>query len=190
MTSACKLTKSETHVAPAQPKPLSFASLLSTHASPNGKNGALSSAVDEAAAVYNLLQATVRLYSDLPSITEVLSAHRVALSKVKEQRLPAVLRALHSRTQLQLQRVAANGQARRLPLRLQRVAPVPLKQFNPVFDEEFQPDKSMDPDRERAAMQRLNRKVKKVRMRVPPLLKPGALGSLTAFHRRKKIRAF
>ena len=40
---------------------------------------------------------------------------------------------------------------------------MPLRQFNPAFDDDFQPDKSMDPDRERAERQKLVRKTKKER---------------------------
>ena len=46
---------------------------------------------------------------------------------------------------------------------MQRAAPVPLKQFNPVFDDDFAPNKSNDPDRERATMMRLRRQLKKER---------------------------
>ena len=46
---------------------------------------------------------------------------------------------------------------------MQRVAPVPLRQFNPAFEDDFQPDRSMDPDRERAERQKLVRKAKKER---------------------------
>ena len=51
--------------------------------------------------------------------------------------------------------------ASRAPLRLQRAAVVPIKQYNPAFDDDFQPDVSMDPDRERAEKQKLSRKTKK-----------------------------
>ena len=42
-----------------------------------------------------------------------------------------------------------------------RAAVVPIKQYNPAFDDDFQPDVSMDPDRERAEKQKLSRKTKK-----------------------------
>lgn len=48
----------------------------------------------------------------------------------------------------------------RKPLSMQKALAVPLKQFNPIFDDDFQPDQSMDPDRARAEKQKLQRKVK------------------------------
>lgn len=38
---------------------------------------------------------------------------------------------------------------------------MPIRQFNPAFDDDFQPDTSLDPDRERAERQKLTRKTKK-----------------------------
>ena len=52
----------------------------------------------------------------------------------------------------------------RLPLRIQHSAAVPLRQFNPAFEDDFQPRKNMDPDRERAelaSLKRLHKREKK-----------------------------
>ena len=44
---------------------------------------------------------------------------------------------------------------------MQTAAPTPLKQYNPAFDDDFQPDKPMDRDRDRVELQKLRRKTKK-----------------------------
>jgi nucleolar protein 14 len=44
---------------------------------------------------------------------------------------------------------------------MQRAPPVPIKPLNPVYDDDFQPDKDTDPDRDRAALKRLKRQTKK-----------------------------
>ena len=51
--------------------------------------------------------------------------------------------------------------ASREPLRMQRAPVVAIKQFNPAFDDDFAPTISMDPDRERAEVQKLRRQTKK-----------------------------
>ncbi len=45
----------------------------------------------------------------------------------------------------------------------EKPAPPPqqIKQYNPAFDDDFQPDRSLDPDRQRAELQKLKRKTKK-----------------------------
>ena len=46
-------------------------------------------------------------------------------------------------------------------MRMQRAPVVAIKQFNPAFDDDFAPTISMDPDRERAEVQKLRRQTKK-----------------------------
>jgi len=47
------------------------------------------------------------------------------------------------------------------PLALYAVAPVPIAQFNPKFDDNFTPEFNMDPDRERAERAKLKRQAHK-----------------------------
>jgi len=47
------------------------------------------------------------------------------------------------------------------PLTLYAVAPTPIAQFNPRFDENFTPEYNMDPDRERAERAKLKRQTHK-----------------------------
>ena len=74
--------------------------------------------------------------------------------------LPVGLRALHEAAVAAVSEGLKEAIATRTPLAMQKANAVPLKQFNPVFDDDFQPYTSMDPDRERAEKQKLTRKLK------------------------------
>jgi hypothetical protein len=58
------------------------------------------------------------------------------------------------------------GQAGRLPLANFKAKPVPMRQFNPMFNDDFDPSRNSDPDKERAAVRRIakqhNQELKKV----------------------------
>ena len=77
--------------------------------------------------------------------------------------LPVGLRALHEAAAAAVSEGLKEAIATRTPLAMQKANAVPLKQFNPVFDDDFQPYTSMDPDRERAEKQKLTRKLKQER---------------------------
>eukprot|EP00316_Scyphosphaera_apsteinii_P000451 CAMPEP_0119345648 /NCGR_PEP_ID=MMETSP1333-20130426/107596_1 /TAXON_ID=418940 /ORGANISM="Scyphosphaera apsteinii, Strain RCC1455" /LENGTH=936 /DNA_ID=CAMNT_0007358125 /DNA_START=77 /DNA_END=2887 /DNA_ORIENTATION=+ len=119
--------------------------------------------LDEAAATYTLVAATCKTYHSLPSFSELFVPHFAVLRSAPESALPSSLRRLHSATSMALDQALQRARATRLPLRLQRVAPVPLRQFNPSFTTDFEPGRSVDPDKERAAHQRLQRQFKKER---------------------------
>ena len=74
--------------------------------------------------------------------------------------LPAGLRSLHKEAVGAVSDGLRAAIRTRKPLSMQKALAVPLKQFNPIFDDDFQPDQSMDPDRARAEKQKLQRKVK------------------------------
>jgi nucleolar protein 14 len=58
------------------------------------------------------------------------------------------------------------GEAGRLPLANFKAKPVPMRQFNPMFNDDFDPSRNSDPDKERAAVRRIakqhNQELKKV----------------------------
>ena len=97
----------------------------------------------------------------LPSACELISPFLDELKSVEG--LPSWLHDKHKDTVKTLEDVLAIAKTDREPLRLQRAAPTPLKQLNPVFDADFQPgDASLrDPDRSRAEAQKLRRQLKK-----------------------------
>ena len=74
---------------------------------------------------------------------------------------------------------------------MQRVAAAAIKQFNPAFDDDFQPDVSMDPDRERAERQKLRRKTKKeMKGAIRELRKDNAFLSAEREKERRKRDAY
>ena len=74
--------------------------------------------------------------------------------------LVAKYRLLHAATLAQLDELQRRACELRLPLRLQKVAAVAIKSYNPAFQDDFQPYKNMDPDRERSEMRKLKREYK------------------------------
>jgi hypothetical protein len=58
------------------------------------------------------------------------------------------------------------GEAGRLPLANFKAKPIPMRQFNPMFSDDFDPSRNSDPDKERAAVRRIakqhNQELKKV----------------------------
>jgi nucleolar protein 14 len=58
------------------------------------------------------------------------------------------------------------GEAGRMPLANFKAKPVPMRQFNPMFNDDFDPSRNSDPDKERAAVRRIakqhNQELKKV----------------------------
>ncbi|KAL1512411.1 hypothetical protein AB1Y20_005667 [Prymnesium parvum] len=135
--------------AAAAPPPLRFTSLSSPPASPLGA----------LAALYELLLSLGAAYARLPSALELW---RPLLSLVAAAPPPhPSLAPLHARLAASLASLVAAAAAARVPLRLQRAPPVPLAQLNPLFDDDFRPGITADPDRERAELQKLRRKTKK-----------------------------
>jgi len=151
------------------PQPLSFATLDAAWA--GGEQGCglgvdemEQAFVDEAGALLGLVQSLLTLHSSLPSFVELFTHHLDILSaSPAAAAAPPALAAACKATRAQLELLLARAAANRLPLRMQRAAPVPIKQFNPVFDDDFQPDRDTDPDRDRAALQKLKRQTKKER---------------------------
>ncbi|KAL3917032.1 MAG: hypothetical protein SGPRY_006570, partial [Prymnesium sp.] len=121
----------------------------------------LSGAANEALALYELTISLASLAARLSSGVELCSALLSPLEAAAVDSFPSTIARAHERCVEHLRAKISANATRRTPLRLQRAAPVPLKQYNPSFDEDFQPDKSMDPDRERAELQKLRRKTKK-----------------------------
>ena len=138
------------------PRPLRFASLATDS---EGSAGC----VDEAAALYAIVRSIGAVYASLPSCVEVCTATLSMVEAAKLSEIDPRLHHAHSSCGEQLRATLRKAAAQRLPLRMQRAAPVPLKQLNPAFLEDFQPDRSMDPDRERAQMAKLKKDTKKER---------------------------
>ena len=113
-----------------------------------------------AAAVYALLSEACDLWANLPSAVELFAPVATLLAAAPADELPPALAPAHAACVAQIDETVAAAARARVPLRLGRKAPVALKQYNPVFDEEFDPNRSSDPDRRRAELQKLKRKTK------------------------------
>jgi len=107
----------------------------------------------------------VRTSAELPAFLELYAPTLTVLTRspATARALPMGLRSVHSETLQELRTALDAAVAARLPLRMQRAPPVPLRVLNPAFEDDFQPDRSMDPDRERAEVQKLKRKTKQER---------------------------
>ena len=86
--------------------------------------------------------------------------HQVALL-VHTSVVPTMLQRLTAQVVQQLELLAnrANKSAHRLTLFV--APPVPIKQYNPRFEERFVPGQDMDPDRERAEKNKMRRQLRK-----------------------------
>eukprot|EP00964_Phaeocystis_antarctica_P121436 scaffold85096_cov30-Phaeocystis_antarctica.AAC.1 len=118
----------------------------------------------EGAAAYRLLSAMVECYRELPTFPELFGGVSELLAGVPAAQLPTPLRALHAMAAAQLREAVARAARLRLPLQLHAVASVAIRSFNPAFEDDFQPRRNMDPDRERAelaGLKRLHKREKK-----------------------------
>uniref|UniRef100_A0A7S0XNZ7 Uncharacterized protein n=2 Tax=Hemiselmis andersenii TaxID=464988 RepID=A0A7S0XNZ7_HEMAN len=61
----------------------------------------------------------------------------------------------------ELAQVRKEAESNNAPLTIHKLPPVAIKQYNPRFDESFDPTRDMDPDRERAERSKLKRQHKK-----------------------------
>ena len=118
--------------------------------------------VNEAASIFRLVEQLATLHAELPSFPELF---RPALEDLHQRgggllSEGSSLATAYVRCLAHLEATVPCAESMRVPLHLHCKVPVPLKQFNPAFEVDFQPDRSLDPDRERAVMQQLVRKVK------------------------------
>ena len=95
----------------------------------------------------------------LPSAVALRPRRRALLAAAPADELPPALApAAHAACVAQQVDETVAAARARVPPRMGRKAPtVALKQYNPVFDEEFDPNRSSDPDRRRAELQKLKR---------------------------------
>ncbi|KAF2403744.1 Nop14-like protein [Trichodelitschia bisporula] len=101
--------------------------------------------------VANLI-AMADLWSDKSAFTEIFSA------------APAILESLKQRkAQQHIQILLDQAQLARRPLELHHHLPLPIKTAIPKFEENFNPDKHYDPDRERADAAKLRAEYKRER---------------------------
>ena len=113
--------------------------------------------------ILHLVSDLTTISSDLPSLIEIITPLLQALTIPSDaaDALPGCLHELHAKCVETVASHLKRAVESRVPLRMQHQPAVAIKQYNPSFDDDFQPDVSMDPDRERAEKQKLMRKTKK-----------------------------
>jgi len=143
-------------------RPLRFAS-LGAEGGGGDRGGAAAAALrlDAAGATFNLTHDLIRTSTNLPCFAEIWGPTLARLSVIKPKQLAKPLRPLHAACLAELRAAIPAALHARLPLLLQRAPVAPIKLYNPVFDDDFQPERSLDPDRQRADRQKLIRKTKK-----------------------------
>jgi len=117
--------------------------------------------LDAAGATFNLTHDLIRTSTNLPCFAEIWGPTLARLSVIKPKQLAKPLRPLLAACLAELRAAIPAALHARLPLLLQRAPVAPIKLYNPVFDDDFQPERSLDPDRQRAERQKLIRKTKK-----------------------------
>lgn len=148
--------------AAAAPGPLSFGTLRPSAAA-LGAEAIEQCVVDEGGLLLSLVQTLATLHEpDLPSFPELFTPllHACSASPAAAP-LPPALVSARDATGILLSSLVSRASGRRVALRLQRAAPVPIKALNPVYDDDFQPERDVDPDRDRAALRHLKRQTKK-----------------------------
>ena len=143
-------------------RPLRFATLGAIGG--GGDSGGAAAAalrLDAAGATFNLTHDLIRTSTNLPCFPEIWGPIFARLSAIKPNQLAKPLRPLHAACLAELRAAIPAALHARLPLLLQRAPVAPIKLYNPVFDDDFQPERSLDPDRQRAERQKLIRKTKK-----------------------------
>jgi len=142
-------------------QPLDFMNLVTEDAS----SPTFESDSFKAGMLYNVLQ-TVRgfagIYKDLMSFPEIFNPFISLLQMLKRDvSLPEMLLALTKEVSESLEEKVKEHERLRQPLRMRMSKPVPIKMYNPVFEDNFVKGRDYDPDRERAETKKLKKQLKR-----------------------------
>lgn len=111
--------------------------------------------------VSETLRGFVNIYHDIVSFPEVFASFVPLLNEiVKENKIPETLRLKMTSISSLIKGKIDEHEKLRQPLRMRMKKPMPIKQFNPRFEENFVHGKDYDPDRERAQRKKLERQIK------------------------------
>ncbi|KAJ5127472.1 RRNA maturation protein (Nop14) [Penicillium atrosanguineum] len=134
----------------------------------------------------SLLGAASDLWSEKPAFAEIFTPVREVLQYLRQSFKSKVFAAAREPIQTTLDKIDAHLSSARLarrPLLLHTHKPLAIKSAIPKFEEDFNPDKHYDPDRERAESNRLKKEFKRE--------KKGAMRELrkdASFVAREKLR--
>ncbi|KAH9309727.1 hypothetical protein KI387_037638, partial [Taxus chinensis] len=111
--------------------------------------------------VTETLRGFVNIYHDIVSFPEVFTSFVPLLHELaKEASIPVTLQTRMTGVAHLINEKIEEHQMLRNPLRMRLQKPVPIKQFNPRFEENFVHGRDYDPDRERAQRKKLQRQIK------------------------------
>lgn len=111
--------------------------------------------------VSETLRGFVNIYHDIVSFPEVFASFVPLLHEIiKENQIPESLQLKMTCIASLIKEKIDEHEKLRQPLRMRMKKPMPIKQFNPRFEENFVHGKNYDPDRERAQRKKLERQIK------------------------------
>ncbi|GLJ38313.1 hypothetical protein SUGI_0780240 [Cryptomeria japonica] len=142
------------------PRPLDFAAIMEA-----GDNSPLfESNTYRVGIIYSVIETLrgfVNIYHDIASFPEVFATFVPLLHEVaKENNIPESLQTIITGIAHLISEKIEEHHMLRQPLRMRMQKPVPIKQFNPRFEENFVHGRDYDPDRERAQRKKLQRQIK------------------------------
>jgi hypothetical protein len=119
-----------------------------------------------AAAFLKIAVRAVKVASGSSGTPQCLSSMMNAALQLKDAATNATIKQLAGELHCAAAAATKLGEAGRLPLSNFKTKPVPMRQFNPMFSDDFDPSRNSDPDKERAAVRRIakqhNQELKKV----------------------------
>ncbi|OIS95892.1 hypothetical protein A4A49_58575, partial [Nicotiana attenuata] len=111
--------------------------------------------------VLETLQGFVNVYKELISFPEIFMPISKLLCKLAgENHIPDALREKIEDVSQLIDTKAQEHHMLRQPLKMRKKKPVPIRMLNPKFEENFVKGRDYDPDRERAEMKKLKKRLK------------------------------
>eukprot|EP00897_Mesotaenium_endlicherianum_P006282 jgi/Mesen1/5682/ME000288S04895 len=110
----------------------------------------------------NLIKGFAAVYSTLPSFPEIFAPLLSTLGQLERQgHLPENLGQLLLEAEEMIRAEKEAGERIRQPVRMRAKRAVPIKQFNPRFEDNFALGRDYDPDKERAERKKLQKQIKR-----------------------------
>ncbi|XP_058081634.1 uncharacterized protein LOC131229663 [Magnolia sinica] len=104
----------------------------------------------------------VNIYEGLSSFPEIFVPFSALMHKLaKQENVPDSLRDNMMDVAQLIEKKADEHHMLRQPLQMRKQKPVPIKLLNPKFEENFVKGRDYDPDRERAEMKKMKRRIKR-----------------------------
>ncbi|XP_060215058.1 uncharacterized protein LOC132641933 [Lycium barbarum] len=112
--------------------------------------------------VLETLQGFVNVYKELISFPEIFMPISKLLCKLAgENHIPESLREKINGVSQLIDTKSEEHHLLRQPLKMRKKKPVPIRMVNPKFEENYVKGRDYDPDRERAEMKKLNKRIKR-----------------------------